>query len=174
MGALTRQFVVASIIASLGAATVAAETIYYAVSEGQHYDRQSWRTGDLDQFKRNRPENVFDVYTVHRLQDGRAKVVRERTTPSGDWTLTLTYHYDKDGRLAKMEYDLRTFYGVCPCGETGPVRCERFYSVDRSGRPEKISERITEMKSGNTVDWTFAEPKTKHWARLSELPIRPR
>jgi hypothetical protein len=154
--------------------TVRADTIYYAVSHGQHFENETWHAGDLKVFNANRPENVFDLYTFHRLTDGTAKVIREMSTPSGDWFLILTYFYGKEGRLKKIEFDLRTFNGVCPCGETGPVRCHRCYTVDRSGRLRKESELVTQLDSGNAVDWTFHEPKVRHWAKLSELPIKPR
>jgi hypothetical protein len=172
MGAVIRRFILALGAASLVAAAEA-ETIFYAVSEGETYNKQTWRSGDLKQFNENRPHNVFDLYTFHWLADGKAKVIRERTTPSGDWSLTATYYYAKSGRLTKMDFDFQTFKGVCSCGETGPVRCERSYSVDPDGNLRKISERIIEMKTGSAVDWTFQEPVIKHWATLSSLPIKP-
>jgi hypothetical protein len=172
MGAVTRGFI-SALGAVLFAAATDAETVYYAVSEGENYDKQTWRSGDLKTLKQNRPENVFDLYTFRQLGDGSSRVTRERSTPSGDWFLTLTYYYAKNGRLTKMDYDFRTFNGLCPCGETGPVRCERFYSVDHAGKLRKTSERIIEMKTGAAVDWTFSEPAVRHWARISDLPIRP-
>jgi hypothetical protein len=158
-------------VATLSAAR--AETIYYAVAHGQNFENETWHAGDLKTFNAHRPENVFDLYTFHSLSDGTAKVIREMSTPSGDWFLNLTYFYAKDGRLTKIDFDYRTFLGVCSCGETGAVRCRRRYLVDRSGHLRKESELVTRLDSGNAVDWTFPEPKVRHWAKLSELPIRP-
>lgn len=150
------------------------ETVYYAVSRGQHFETQTWHTGDLDEFKQKRPDNVFDFYTFKRLTDGTSKVVREMSTPSGDWFLILTYVYGKTNRLNRIDFDFRTFNGVCPCGETGPVRCQRSYTADKYGHLRKDSELIINLNTGNAVDWTFHEPKLRHWAKLSQLPIKPR
>ena len=160
--------------ASLFVQTSRAETVYYAVSQGSDLGKQVWHAGELKTFNANRPENVFDLYTVQRLNDGRSKVLRELSTPSGDWFLTLSYFFGKDGRLAKIQFDFRTFNGVCSCGETGPVRCQRWYDVDRAGRVRESSERITRLGTEDVVDWTFHEPKVRHWAKLSDLPIKPR
>jgi hypothetical protein len=173
MGSVTRQ-VTFFVAATLFASVATADTLYYAVSTGEKFDRQSWHSGDLAAFNKNRPENVFDLYTCQRLADGGLKVIRERSTPSGDWSLTLTYHYGTTGRLGKIQYDFSTFNGVCPCGETGPVRCERIYLVDAGSKLRKTMERVTDMKTGAVVDWTFAEPTVKHWGSVAELPIKPR
>lgn len=167
------SFTLTVLIIALGS-TAYGEPIYYAVSQGQNFDKQTWHSGDSKAFNANRPENVFDFYTFHRLSDGTAKVIREFNTPSGDWFLNLTYFYGKDGRLGRIDFDFRTFNGICPCGETGPVRCQRSYTVDKRGRLRKESEMIIELKSGNAVDWKFYEPKVRHWAKLSHLPIKPR
>ena len=172
MGAIKRDVLI-GIAAAVLASTANAETVYYAVSQGENLARQTWHSGDLERFKQNRPDNVFDLYIFHRLSGGKSKVTRERSTPSGDWFLILTYYYSSGGRLTKMDFDFRTFNGVCPCGETGPIRCERIYSADSAGKLRKESERIVEEKTGATVDWTFNEPLVKHWATLRELPIQP-
>ena len=151
-----------------------AETIYYAVSDGENYGGQRWHAGDLQAFNNKRPDNVFDSYTCQHLADGGLKVIRERSTPSGDWSLTLTYNYGTNGRLDKIHFDFSTFNGMCSCGETGPIRCERTYLVDAGGKLRKTMERITNMKTGLLVDWTFSEPTVKHWGSVAELPIKPR
>jgi hypothetical protein len=173
MGSVTRQ---ASLFVAmmLFASAAGAQTIYYAVSEGENFAKQHWQAGDLQAFNHNRPDNVFDLYTCERLAGGGLKVIRERSTPSGDWSLALTYDYGTNGRLDKIHYDFSTFNGLCPCGETGPVRCERIYLVDAGGKLRKTMERITEMKTGAVVDWTFSEPTVKHWGSVAELPIKPR
>jgi hypothetical protein len=173
MGSVTGQ--VSLLVATvLFASAASAETIYYAVSEGENYGSQRWHVGDLQAFNHNRPGSVFDLYTCQRLADGGLKVIRERTTPSGDWSLTLTYRYGTNGRLGKILYDFSTFNGMCPCGETGPIRCERTYLVDAGGKLRKTMERITNMNTGILVDWTFSEPTVKHWRSVAELPIKPR
>lgn len=164
----------AMLVALMFAATARSETIYYAVFHSDNFEKQTWHTGDSKSFNANRPENVFDLYTFHQLGDGTSKVIREMSTPSGDWFLNLIYFYAKDGRLTKIDFDFRTFNGVCPCGETGPIRCQRWYDVDKSGHLRKASELVTHLTSGNAVDWTFPEPKVRHWGKLSELPIKPR
>lgn len=163
-----------TVLGAVFASDARSETIYYAVSHGENFEKQTWRSGELQAFNAKRPENVFDLYTFHRLTDGTSKVIREMSTPSGDWFLNLTYHYGKEGRLSRIDFDFRTFNGVCPCGETGPVRCQRSYAMDKSGHLRKDSELITHLNTGNAVDWTFHEPKVRHWAKLSELPIKPR
>ncbi|HJT80558.1 MAG TPA: hypothetical protein VJ719_05115 [Chthoniobacterales bacterium] len=163
-----------TIMGVITAPAARSETIYYAVSPGDSFEQQTWHSADRKTFETSRPANVFDLYTVHRLADGSSKVIREMSTPSGDWFLHLTYRYGKDGRLTRIDFDFRTFNGICPCGETGPVRCQRSYAVDTSGRIRKDSELVTHLNTGNTIDWTFDEPKVRHWAKLSDLPIKPR
>src|SRR3954453_16284974 len=173
MGSVIRQ--VSLFVATvLSASAASAETIYYAVSEGENSAKQHWQAGDLQTFNHKRPDNVFDLYSCQRLSDGGLKVIRERSAPSGDWSLTLTYDYGTNGRLHKIQYDFSTFNGMCPCGETGPIRCERTYLVDAGGKLRKTMERITNMKTGVLVDWTFSEPTVKHWGSVAELPIKPR
>jgi hypothetical protein len=172
MGFITRQ-VSLFVATMLFASAASADTIYYAVSEGENYGRQSWHAADLQAFNGKRPDNVFDLYICRRLTDGGLKVVRDRSSPSGDWSLTLTYYYGANGRLDRIQYDFSTFNGLCPCGEIGPVRCERTYLVDAGGKLRKTMERITNMKTGALVDWTFSEPTLRHWASVAELPIKP-
>ena len=171
---MTSRLVVASAILLVVASTICGEPIYYAVSEEANYDRRSWHVGDLKQFQAKRPENVFDLYTFHRLSDGGARVRRELSSPFDDWLLILTYHYGSNGRLTKIDYDFRTSNGICDCGESGPVRCERSYLVDFSGKLRKTSEQIIKLETGQLVDWKFHEPQVRHWASLRELPIGPR
>jgi hypothetical protein len=172
MGALKRQLLI-GIAISLAAPVAHGDQIYYAVSEGHNYEKQIWHAGDLKEFNRKRPNNVFDLYTFQRLTDGSVKVARELSAPSGDWFLRLTYFYGKNGQLTKIDFDFSTFEGKCSCGEGGLTRCQRSYSVDSTGQLRKRTERVTDMKTGDIVDWTFPEPKVKHWASLHDLPMRP-
>ena len=150
------------------------ETIYYAVSHGKNLARQDWHAGDLDAFTANRPENVYDLYTLQRQSDGKAKVSRDMSSPSGDWFLRLTYLYGKDGRLTRIDYDFSAFHAHCSCGARGPARSQRLYRVDTFGRLHKISETVTDLNGGNRVNWSFDEPTIRHWAKLTDLPVKPR
>ena len=170
---MTRHLLVASVTMLMLAPTICGEPVYYAISNGESDGRRVWQIGDLKQFKAKRPANVFDLYTFHRLSDGAARVQREISTRSGEWFLLLIYYYSKDGRLTKIDYDFETVGGLCSCGESGPIRCARSYVVDDTGNLRKTAERVTEVKTGRIVDWTFYEPQVRHWATLRELPILP-
>jgi hypothetical protein len=168
-----RQRLIAVALTLLFASTARAEPIYYSVSEGQNYEKETWHVGDLKQFNFNRPDNVFDLYTFHGLSGGAAKVVREFSTPSGDWLFILTYYYAKSGQLTKLDSEFRTFGSISVSGEDGLTRCERSYTVNAAGKLHKTRQRITDMKTGRTVNRSFFEPEVKHWMSLRELPVQP-
>lgn len=87
----------------------------------------------------------------------------------------FTYHYAKNGRLQRIESEFRTFNGIDVLhDDEGLTRCVRSYAVTNTGRLRKISERITDMKSGREVARSFYEPKVKHWTYLHDLPIQPK
>jgi hypothetical protein len=162
------------VIALLCTSLARAQTIYYAVFEGNNYEKETWHVVDLKEFNANRPGNVFDLYRFERLSDGTSKVMREFSTPSGDWMFLLTYHYDKNGRLNKLESEFRTFGGVTISGDGGSTRCVRSFVVSNNGELQKTSERITDMKTGREVTRSFYEPAVKHWMHLRDLPIQPK
>jgi len=154
---------------------VRAETIYYAVSGGKNYEKETWHVGDLKNFNTKRPDNVFDLFTFERLADGTSKASREYSTPSGDWLFLLTYYYDHNRRLTKLKSEFRTFKGMDVVhDDEGMTRCVRSYSVTNTGKLRKMSEQITDMKSGREVKRTFYEPNVKHWMNLRDLPIQPK
>jgi hypothetical protein len=141
---------------------LSAETVYYAVSEnGEDYLKKTWHSAEIGRFRKNPPENVFDSYTFQRLANGTSKVVRQCSSPSGDWFMIVTYDYGKNGRLTSLQTDLAFL--------EPQSRCERSYSVNPSGTLNKTSERIT---GGNdSAEW---QPPVKHWMSLSELPLKPK
>ncbi len=156
-------------------AAVSAQTVYYAISSGENYAQKTWRSSPLATFKAAPPEGVYDSYTVESRNDGTVVVQRDYSTPSGDWLLGLTYEYSRDRRLHKIRSEFVTFGGVSvPDGGGGLTRCIRTFSVSRAGTLRKISERITDAKTGKEVDWQFFEPQVEHWMTLDQLPIPPK
>jgi hypothetical protein len=141
---------------------LSAETIYYAVSDrdDENYLKRTWHVGEVARFRKKRPDHVFDFYTFRRFANGTSKVVRECTSPTGDWFMLVTYDYGKNGRLTSLQTDL-----AMPDAQS---RCERSYSVNPSGTLNKTSERIR----GN--DSAKSQPPVKHWMSLSELPLKPK
>ena len=151
------------------------ESIYYAVFEGKNYEKQKWFSKELREFNANPPDDVHDLYTFERGAHGTSIVKREYSTPSGDWLFMFTYHYAKNGRLQRIESEFRTFNGIDVLhDDEGLTRSVRSYAVTNTGRLRKISERITDMKSGREVVRSFYEPEVKHWMHLHDLPIQPK
>jgi hypothetical protein len=151
------------------------DPIYYAVFEGKNYEKRIWFSKELREFNANPPHDVYDLYTFERGARGTSIVKREYSTPSGDWLFMFTYHYAKNGRLQRIESEFRTFNGIDVLNDDeGLTRCVRSYAVTNTGRLRKISERITNMKSGREVARSFYEPEVKHWMHLRDLPIQPK
>jgi hypothetical protein len=150
------------------------EPIYYAVFEGKNYEKRTWFSKELREFNANPPHDVYDLYTFERGARGASIVKREYSTPSGDWLFMFTYRYAKNGRLQRIESEFRTFNGIDVLHDDGMTCCVRSYVVTNTGRLRKISERITDMKSGREVARGFYEPEVKHWMRLHDLPIQPK
>ena len=159
-----------------GTAVGQEQTIYYGVFEGKNYEKETWHSTKLREFQANRPDNVFENYTLHKEADGTCKVKRECTTPSGDWMLYLTYKYGANGRLRQLESDFRTFVAdpAAEGNEGGVTRCLRVYDVSSGGKLEKKSENITDAKTGRKVVRRFFDPEVKHWMSLRDLPLEPK
>ena len=139
------------------------QTIYYAVSDGdgENYLKKTWHASEIGRFRKNPPDHVFDSYTFQDLANGTSTVVRQCSSPTGDWAMTVKYSYGKNGRLTMLQTDLSMNEGL--------DRYERSYSVTPSGTLNKTSERIT----GKDLDGSW-QPPVKHWMSLSELPLRPK
>jgi len=149
-------------VVTSGCTTVSTQQIYYAVSDSddENYLKKTWHVGEIDRFRKNPPDHVFDSYTFQRLANGTSKVVRECSSPTGDWAMIVKYSYGKNGRLTSLQTDL-----AMPDAQS---RCERSYSVNPSGTLNKTSERIT---GNDSAKW---QPPVKHWMTLSELPLKPK
>jgi len=87
----------------IGSAALArSQPIYYATFTGENFGKETWHSSSVSKFKRSRPDNVYDSYTVKRHSDGSTVVHRDFSTPSGDWRFKLTYDYRRDGHLWKI------------------------------------------------------------------------
>ena len=157
------------------AAASRSQTVYYATFAGENYANKVWHSSSLSAFKAAPPDDVYDSYTVERHPDGSTIVRRDYTTPSGDWRFEFTYDYGRDAHLRKIHSVFVTFGGVTISGEDeGLTRCVRTFSVSPSGNLRKISERITDEKSGRIVARQFYQPEVEHWMSLSQLPLPPK
>lgn len=167
------SYVIAFLIASTTAAW--SQTVYYATFTGENYATQTWHSSSLAAFKAAPPDDLYDSYTVERHSDGTTVVHRDYRTPSGDWRFELTYEYGRDARLRKIRSEFVTFGGIPISGyNEGLTRCVRAFTVSRTGALNKVSERITDEKSGRVVVRQFYQPQITHWMSLDELPIRPK
>ena len=152
--------------------TLAAQTIYYEVSEGDHYEKGTWYSASLKRFKiETESKSIFDSYTFKRRADGTSVVERNCDSPSRDWLLRLKYLYGTTGRLRYVRWNLFTFSGT-PEGE-GITNCLQTFTVNSRGGLRQTSERTTDNKTGKVVDRSFHAPQVKHWMNLKELPITP-
>jgi len=147
------------------------EPVFYEAYRGANFESGGWRVAESRRAFAKLDPQTFDVYT--KLEDGRGglKVTRERSTPSGDWACYLHYIYAADGKLARIESELRTFSGFDRDGDAVlPTRCERSYTVSASGQIALDSEWITDLRSGQQVERTFWEPQIDHWMSVTDLP----
>jgi hypothetical protein len=65
------------------------------------------------------PDEVFEeAANVARLASGEWMVYTTATSDSGDWVQYVNYTFGKNGRLVKLERDLRTFIGNMQIIET--------------------------------------------------------
>lgn len=159
----------------LPSATQAEPKVYYAVTEGENFEKKSWKSTSLAKFKADPPENAFESYTVESGNDGRLIAKRDYATPSGDWVIHLTSTYGKDGRLVALKTEFVTFNGIDDAGENkGLTRCVRNFTLAPKGKLQQVSEKITDAKTGKQVSRKFWEPKVDHWLTLDDFPIKPK
>jgi hypothetical protein len=164
--------VIAFLLAS--ADTTWSDIVYYATFTGENYVKKTWHCSSLAAFKADPPADVYDSYTVERHGDGRTRVHRDYTTPSGDWRFELIYDYGRDAHLRRIRSVFVTFAGITTCREAeGLTRCVRTFSVSPGGTLRQTAERITDKKSGRVVARQFYQPRVEHWMSLSQLPVPP-
>lgn len=83
---------------------------------------------------------------------------------SGDWVQYGDYCFDRRGRLAGIQEELRTFYGM--------IDVKRTYIYDARGRLLSKSEQFTDLDSQNPkkTDEEFIDENLPIYLRSQQLP----
>lgn len=79
---------------------------------------------------RDFPESVVITYNI--LKDSSGKIITVSEFPfseSGDWSITLTHYFDKNGRTFAFERQANFFNGICTNGAAYETNTE-FYNVN--------------------------------------------
>lgn len=130
-------------------------------------DKPRWRKfrseKSLEKFRES--NEVYEIAYVWR-KNGRIVVVNFTfTSGSGDWAHYVYHRFRHDGSLAKVEADLRTFYGS--------MSVERTYYYRRNGKLIARSAKYSDLSTGKpkkTGD-DFYDNKVRIYKTTKRLPF---
>lgn len=117
------------------------ELVFADVSDYTTNEKAKWRKFASEKAL-DKHRNRTEVYTIAYAWRKAGKLVASNFTlssPSGDWVKYVYHHFRRDGTLARVESDYRTFNG-----DFMVVR-QRYF--DRAGKQIKNSVKFLDLKT---------------------------
>ncbi len=111
----------------------------YLIEQFNDVDQDGWHpVGYIDE-----DQNVSRGLSLWK-SDELKRVVLENATPSGDWFRIDEYCFNKDGNIARLYSDLRTFYG-----DVQVMRTWEYYS---DGSIKSSNTELIDLKTDESID----------------------